>query len=305
MALKDALPRPPLPAGPPYACNELHAWAGVEFDLPPGDPRLRALHDGGPEPTPPLSNLAGAYVAWRDWPGHMDFLDPDSPAKVIKRLERALYADRWAQYLKPGLRVLDLGGGIGRFTTWALDHGCDVELVDPDLRSLWRAVAHAIDRPGRLDVHWATGETLPELEPVDVIIGAELLCYVEDIPRVLANLRRVLKPDGVALLSVEARYGWAMSMDAPPGTLDALVGDGIVHIPGDRWVRTFTREAFVGALAGWQIVDLLGTHYIPSGPLEDAGGTLSVPELLAWEARLRAHPVIGPLNRAWIAVVRP
>jgi SAM-dependent methyltransferase len=304
MSLSEATPALPLPPGPPYACSGLHACAGVEFMLPPADPRLRDLFDGGPEPTPPLANLAGAYVAWRDWPGHMDFLDPESEARVIKRLERALYLDRWARHIPPGSRVLDLGGGIGRFTTWLLDQGHDVELVDPDLRSLWRAVAHAVDRPGRLDVHWATGERLPELEPVDVIVAAEVLCYTEAPQRVLANLRRVLKPGGVLLMSVEARYGWAAAMDAPGGTLDAALGDGIVHVPGDRWVRTYTREQLAEELAGWAVEEIVATHYIPSGPFEDAAGTLSVDALLATEARLRAHPVLGALNRAWMAVAR-
>lgn len=305
MSLRDAVPRMPLPAGPPYACASLHAWAGVEFELPAGDPRLVDLHEGRAEPTAPLANLAGAYVAWRDWASHMDFLDPESPARAVKLLERDLYVARWDRYVAPGCRVLDLGGGIGRFTTWALDRGCDVELVDPDLRSLWRAVAHAVDRPGRLDVHWSTGERLPDLAPVDVVLAPEVLCYAEDPARVLHQVRRVLRPGGVLLFSVEARYGWAMAMDAPAGTLPALIGDGIVHVPGDRWVRTYTREQLLAELQEWSVEVLVPSHYIPSGPLEDAAGPLGLDALLQWEARLAEHPVLRPLNRAWIGVARP
>ncbi len=234
----------------------------------------------------------------------MDFLQTDSPAHAAKMLERQLYLDRWERWIAPGARVLDLGGGIGRFTQWCLDRGCDVELVDPDLRSLRRAVTHAIGRPGRLDVHWATGESMPQLSPVDVVIGAELLCYVEDVPRVLANIRRNLKPGGTFLTSGEARWGWALAMDVPPGTLGMLLDDGVVHIPGDRWVRTFTGESFREALCDWEIVEILPTHYIWSGPFEDAAGTLDVDEVRRLEARLRENPVTGPLNRAWMAVLR-
>ncbi|MFN7146454.1 MAG: hypothetical protein ACK4YP_21955, partial [Myxococcota bacterium] len=70
---------PALPAGPPYPCAALLPWAGLAFDLPPADPRLRVLHDGGREPTAPLANLVGAAAAWEKWPEHMDFLDPESP----------------------------------------------------------------------------------------------------------------------------------------------------------------------------------------------------------------------------------
>jgi SAM-dependent methyltransferase len=307
MSLRDATcfgTPPPLPAGPPYACAALHAWAGLAFDLPPADPRLRALHDGGAEPSPPLANLVGARIAWEEWPDHMDFLRPASPMFAQKQAERQLYLERWATHVPPGARVLDLGGGIGRFTTWCLDRGCEVELVDPDLRSLRAAVAHAAGRPGKLDVHWSTGETLPDLPPVDVVLAAEVLCYVEDIPRVLANVRRVLKPGGPLLCSVEGRWGWAAAYDAAPRTLDALLGDGVISVPGDKWVRTFDRDALTATLHGWTVEELVPTHYIPCGPFETAAGALTMPELLAWEERLRSHPVTAPWNRAWMAVVR-
>jgi SAM-dependent methyltransferase len=234
----------------------------------------------------------------------MDFLDESSPIYEQKQLERSLYLDRWAKYVPKGARVLDLGGGVGRFTQWCLDRNCRVELVDPDLRSLWRAVWRAAGRPGGLDVHWATGETLPEIEPVDVVIAAEVLCYTEDPAAVLRNVRRVLRPGGTLLCSVEARYGWALAYDAPPGQLAALLGDGIVHIPGDRWVRTYTQEELVELLADWTVEEVLPTHYIPSGGFDDVAGPLTAEELLAWEARLRSHPITGPLNRAWAAIAR-
>lgn len=306
MSLRDATvwgrSPPPLPYGPPYPCDALGPWVGLAFDLPPGDPRLRALYEGAAEPTPPLANLAGATMAWARWPDHMDFLDPRSPIHAQKGLERALYLHRWAPWVRPGCRVLDLGGGVGRFTTWCLDRGCDVELVDPDLRSLRVAVGHAAGRPGRLDVHWATGETLPDLAPVDVAIAAEVLNYVEDPAAVLAGIRRVLKPGGALLFSVEARWGWAVCFDAPPGSLGALLTDGIVHAPGDKWVRTFDREALERTLAGWRIEALIPSHYVPSGPFEVAAGPVSLAEALAWEDRLRSHPVTAPLHRAWMGV---
>lgn len=309
MSLADArVPvgaRPPLPPGAgPYACTQLAAWSGVPFDLPSGDPRLPALHDGGRAPSPPLENLVGAVVGWQEYPDHMDWLDPASPIHRSKLLERAMYLDRWEAHVPPGCRVLDLGGNIGRFTQWCLDRGCEVELVDPDLRALRRAVAHASGRPGRLDVHWSTGERLPELAPVDVVIAAEVLCYVEDPAQVLANLRRVLRPGGVLLCSVEARYGWALAYDVPARALDALLGDGILHVPGDRWVRTLDEAGFRTLLEGWSLEECLPTHYIASGPLDDAAGELSLHAVLAYEARLRANPVTRAWNRCWMAVAR-
>jgi 2-polyprenyl-3-methyl-5-hydroxy-6-metoxy-1,4-benzoquinol methylase len=300
----------------PFPCAELGRWATPTLELVPTDPRLRAIHDGGRAPSPQLDNVVGNVAAWEDWPEDMDYLGPGGTLTRQKLVERALYLDRWETRLTPAdgdrLRVLDVGCGIGRFATWMLARGCEVEAVDPDLRSLRALVRHAAELgragcAGRLDVHWATGETLPDLAPVDRIVAAEVLCYVEDPVRVLHNLRRTLRPGGVMCFSVEARWGWALAYDSPAELLPALLGDGVVHVEGDRWVRTF-EEADLRALlegAGWSVEELVPTHYIPSGPFDDAAGTLTVDEVLAWEARLRAHPVTRAWNRAWVGVARP
>ncbi|MCB9760854.1 MAG: class I SAM-dependent methyltransferase [Alphaproteobacteria bacterium] len=294
----------PLPPGPPYPCVELDAWSGASFRMPPGDPRLADLHEGGPAPSPPLDNLAGLVAAWQTHPEWLDFLDPAAPNHADKLLERALYLRWWGEHLPATGRVLDLGGGCGRFAAWLLGQGLDVEVVDADLRSLWRALQHAVGRPGRVDLHWTTAERLPPLAPVDAVVAAEVLCYVEDPAAALAQVRRVLKPGGVLLCSVEARWGWAAALDAASGTLDALLGDGVVHVPGDRWVRTFTEPDLRALLADFEILACVPTHYIPSGPFELAGGGLDLDGVLAWEARLRERPETAHLNRAWTAVAR-
>ncbi len=234
----------------------------------------------------------------------MGFLEPTSPCHHDKIVERAIYLEQWAPLLPPRCRVLDLGGGIGRFALWLVDRGCEVELVDPDLRSLWWAVDHAVGRAGRLDVHWTTAERLPELPPVDVVLACEVLCYVESPEQAVAAASRLLRPGGWLLCSVEARYGWALAPDVIEGSIEAFLTDGVVHVPGDRWVRTYTAEALRALLSGFEEVSLVPAHYAHSGPLEQAAGPMSPEDALALEARLREHPLIAPLNRTWIAAAR-
>lgn len=311
MSLANARPMPgerlpELPAGPPYPAAALTAWAGRRFRLPAGDPRLPALYRGEAAPAPALDNLLGAAHAWADHPAYMDLLDPASPSHSIKMVEREIYLDRWRPHLPPpGASVLDLGGGVGRFTSWFLDRGDRVTLVDPDLRSLWRGVWGAAGRDGLFDAYWSTGEALPPLAPVSVVVASEMLCYTDAPERVLENVAAALEPGGLLLCSVEARWGWVFAQDVPEGTVEQWLETGIVHVPGDRWVHTFERDEFHALLSPlFDVAEILPTHYAVSGPFEAAAGLRGPEGTLALEARLRAHPVAGRLNRAWTAVAR-
>ena len=185
---------------------ELAPWARKAFWLTPTDPRLRALHAGGRAPTPQLDNVAGNVAAWEDWPEAMDYLDPASSLHRQKMLERALYEDRWSQHVPAGSRVLDLGCGIGRFSTWLLARGCEVESVDPDLRCLRALVRHAAALPetggGRLAAHWSTGETLPDLAPVDLVVAEGAECRLAPRLRQLAVILQA-EPDEEAHAGVQ------------------------------------------------------------------------------------------------------
>ena len=297
---------------PPYRVESIVDLAGVAFMLKAGDPRLEDIHLGGPSPTPQMDNLEGMVRAWDNHPEWLDFLDPSAPNHADKLLERDLYAHHWKRWLPDSGRVMDLGGGVGRFTTWLLKKGLDVEHVDPDLRSIWRALQHCvnlhhtnIERLGRVDFHWTTGERLPELPAVDAVIAAEVLCYVEEPKTVLQQIKRVLKPGGLLLASVEARWGWASSLDVAPDTLKALLSNGVVHVPGDRWINTYSEENLRELFCDWEILYLMPTHYIPSGPYEAVAGELNLIEVIDLEAQLRARPATTHQNRAWMLVARP
>jgi SAM-dependent methyltransferase len=140
--------------------------------------------------------------------------------------------------------------------------------------------------------------------PFDVVIAAEVLCYVNDPAAVLAALRPLLKPGAVLLASVEARYGWAMGPDVAEGSLGALFGDGVVHVDGDRWVRTFTEADLRALLEDFDLLQLEPSHYVMSGPFEAAAGVIDPDTIRAFERNLRADPVTAPLNRAWMAAAR-
>ena len=268
--------------------------------LPCGDNRLI----GGD--IPGKTYLNGALDGWDDHPEWMDFLDPTSPIYHLKRLEAELTLHWWRPWLD-GRRVLDVGCGIGRFLSRFLDRGADVFGVDGDLVSLQHCAWHAAGRPGRLDLFWSSAQRLPDVGPVDLVIASEVLCYLPDWRDVLILLVEQLKPGGHLLVSMEARWGWAVAEDAPEAIEEALAGTGVVAVEGERWVRTVEKAEFTQALeqAGLEVLLMKATHYLTDGPLERAMPAYApLSQVLAWEERCREHPVWGNLNRLWTAVAK-
>ena len=72
----------------------------------------------------------------------------------VERLEWEGTVERLRRYLPPGGRVLDVGGGAGRYAVWLAERGYDVVLVDPSegQRELARekTAEHGVD--GRVTV---------------------------------------------------------------------------------------------------------------------------------------------------------
>ncbi len=113
-------------------------------------------------------------------------------------------------HLMPGERVLDLGCGEGRhaITAW-LAAPVDVVGVDLSVKDLATAAERATefdgDAEGGRTLRWVRGSglTLPFADAsFDKVICAEVLEHVPDYQRMLAEVRRVLKPGGMLVVSV-------------------------------------------------------------------------------------------------------
>ena len=290
-----------LPGQSPYPATDLISLVEVPFQLPCDDPWIE-----GDDATA-HAYLKGALNGWAEHPDWMDFLDSDSPAYDLKKLERDLYLHWWPDLLKAE-RVLDIGCGIGRMTIPLLDRGLTVFGVDGDLQSLQRCAWHAAGRAGHLDLFWSSVHRLPTIPEVDAIIACEVYCYVPEVLTAIQQATQRLRRGGKFFLSVEGRWGWAVAEDAPIGGIEeALNGTGTLDCPGDRWVQTYTESDLRRLLeaAGLEVELLVPTHYLTDGPLERSlPESLSLGEVLDFEARCREHPIWGPLNRAWTVVAR-
>lgn len=291
-----------LPGTSPFAAADLEPLFQRRFRLPASD---RFVLQRGDDAHAYLDAARNAWEGESEW---MDFLDLDSPAYDLKLAERDLYLSHWDAFTGEAERVLDVGCGIGRFTTAFLDRGATVYGVDADLESLVRCAWHAARRPGHIDLSWSSVHHLPEVQ-VDLVMACEVLCYVPDLDGAMQAIASRLRKGGVLLLSMEARYGWATAEDAAPGQLAAALADEDVLPPqhGRPWVRLHGYDDVTRLLErhGFNVEHLIATHYVTDGPLERvAPEEMSFETLKAADDAARRHPVWAPLNRIWTAAAR-
>ncbi len=98
-----------------------------------------------------------------------------------------------------GASVLDLGCGAGEFSAALTKRGAHVIAVDVAAEALRRARARVPELDARL---WRAGEPLPVLDnAVDLVWAGAVIEHVADVAPWLSEVRRVLKPRGVLLLS--------------------------------------------------------------------------------------------------------
>lgn len=270
---------------------------------------------------PRLHGHAGYEIDRRRFPGLYEWLDSGSELDRLKRFERDLYLQHLAPHLDalaPGARVLDAGCGVGRLAAPLARRGLELTLVDGSPHALKRAVAQVLDADpaGALPEAWAAdGHDLGFLadDRFEITLAMELLCYQEEPARMLAELVRVTRPGGLIAVTVEGRYGALLSDTS--GTLaeaEARLDGAPLQRPYDVFLRAFTAPELRALLegAGLACLRLVGTHYLPEGPLAhlldgvDLDDQASRERALALERRCAEDPALGPLARAWLAVAR-
>jgi ubiquinone/menaquinone biosynthesis C-methylase UbiE len=100
-----------------------------------------------------------------------------------------------------GLRVLDLGCGTGRHALWLASQGARVTAIDFSEGML----AEARQEPfaeGVTFLQHDLHEPLPFHDgEFDIVVSGLVLEHIQDLPRLFAEIRRVVKPEGRVVIS--------------------------------------------------------------------------------------------------------
>jgi 2-polyprenyl-6-hydroxyphenyl methylase/3-demethylubiquinone-9 3-methyltransferase len=135
--------------------------------------------------------------SWWDESGMLRTLHGLNPARL--RYLRRVLVDESGMDLR-GKKTLDVGCGGGLLSEELARMGCVVTGVDPSEQSLEAARAHARQEGLAIDYRQATGEALPFPDATfDLVCCCDVLEHVDDLPRVISEIGRVLRPGGIFL----------------------------------------------------------------------------------------------------------
>lgn len=104
-------------------------------------------------------------------------------------------------------RVLEVGAGTGANFPYYNSHAQEVIATEPDPFMLEKARARAELVERSIDLRQASAEELPfEDGSFDTVVSTLVMCTAGDLPRALAEVRRVLKPAGELRFYEHVRY---------------------------------------------------------------------------------------------------
>lgn len=111
----------------------------------------------------------------------------------------------WAE-LKPGEAVVDIGCGTGAAARYAAEAvGKSGRVVGVDVNGGMLAVASSIPARDGAAIEWREGNAYQlflEDESMDVALCAQTLQFFSDRPKALQEIRRILRPEGRAVISL-------------------------------------------------------------------------------------------------------
>jgi ubiquinone/menaquinone biosynthesis C-methylase UbiE len=126
------------------------------------------------------------------------------------------------KYIKEEYHILDLGAGTGYWTYWLSERVESVYALEPSEKML-EICKDKTKNFKNIKYIKALAEDMPfDDESFDIINAqGDVLSYVEDLDKVLLEIKRVLKNDGILIASVDSFYSF-MSQIISQGDFLAL-----------------------------------------------------------------------------------
>jgi 2-polyprenyl-6-hydroxyphenyl methylase/3-demethylubiquinone-9 3-methyltransferase len=126
------------------------------------------------------------------------------------------------QYLKPNLKIYDIGGGKNPYLSLEKKTELRATIVglDIDANELQHAPQGIYDEVVCADITHYQGH-----QDADLVICQALLEHVKDVKKAFASIASILKPGGIALIFVPSRNAWyaRLNLIIPQGLKQKLL----------------------------------------------------------------------------------
>ena len=141
-----------------------------------------------------------------DTPYFWDVANPKAYNNRMGKYKTRYVLDFISKYTNDRKRILDVGGGSGRFAIPLYEKGADVVLLDESDKA---AAILSKRCPGIKCVVESFDQAVFDQEAsFDLILMIEVLFYIRDWPRTLAKVRTLLKDNGVFIFTATNRDSW-------------------------------------------------------------------------------------------------
>jgi ubiquinone/menaquinone biosynthesis C-methylase UbiE len=109
----------------------------------------------------------------------------------LEKIRKAEF-DVIRKWIKPGSRILEIGGGSGYQAHLISALGCEISSIDIPSRQPVPKVYYPVQD--------YDGKNIPFPDrSFDIVFSSNALEHIQDLPSILAEVRRVLRPDGICI----------------------------------------------------------------------------------------------------------
>jgi len=227
------------------------------------DKNLRKLYNTGQLSRKDFSNILGYESEWINNTINMGFTKKKSTFYFIKKIQTKIYLTLIKKYINPTrkLKILDFGGGIGRFIPFFINKDCHYDFVESCKTNIDFAFRNT-NKNSKINFYWQTLESFKSNIKYDLILAPEIICYHKAPVLLIKQLRNLLTPTGIIFFSVENISCSELFYQAKLKTLsNSKSFPYLLYEKNNYYVRPTTHKLFISCLKTNKLT-ILKSNYI-------------------------------------------
>ncbi len=244
-------------------------------------------------------------------------MNKNSDIYYTKLFEKKVYFELIKPFLKKlpkNSKILDAGGGIGRFGIEIAKMGHHLHFMDLSVNSLKCAIKHFCDNKiSNVEFYLEDILQTPDefCDYFDAVVSIEVICYSSDPSSSLEKLIKVTRKKGLIIVAVEGKYGAIVSdRNLSIDDILTILKKDMLHV--DNYLHTiyYQRQQIKDMFTkrGIKLLLLEGCQYVADGLFNRFADEFVLKKKENWrklmeiEKKCRKDTVIKELARSWLII---